>query len=262
MVNKCCIPRCTSNYASKLPVEGHVSSFAFPRDPQMRELWLKSIPRDDLVITKQTVVCKKHFIPSDIIREDVIPGKNGEPDVVVQRKKPALRKTAIPCIFSIPPSKPRVPKVASFRASSANQQKAEMKDGKKGNPSQASTESKKKTPRERKPRQKSEKLKTLSKESKTPPALTPQIPEIIVKQEQPSVDEVFAYATSFTDDLTLPNESTQEDTPSFARNNTFLSEWLREYAFDEKSKKRKKDLDCDERVCFSHPRVSRMRCSN
>jgi hypothetical protein len=48
MVNKCCVPRCSGNYATGEKV--HV--FKFPKDDNMREKWLKSIHRENFKISE------------------------------------------------------------------------------------------------------------------------------------------------------------------------------------------------------------------
>jgi hypothetical protein len=48
MVNKCCIPRCSGNYATGEKV--HV--FKFPKDDNMREKWLKAIHRENFKISE------------------------------------------------------------------------------------------------------------------------------------------------------------------------------------------------------------------
>ena len=103
MVNKCCVPGCSSNYDSKAK-EGHVTCFKFPNDKSLKEAWLRKIPRKDLTVTKYTVVCAKHFRESDIIKNDILPGKDGQPDILVPRKKFTLQKNAVPQIFPYLPS--------------------------------------------------------------------------------------------------------------------------------------------------------------
>ena len=69
MVNKCCIPGCKSNYKSlkkDVPFE-IVTAFTFPKLERLRNEWIRKIPRD-LTITKNTVVCIKHFHENDIER--------------------------------------------------------------------------------------------------------------------------------------------------------------------------------------------------
>ena len=103
MVNKCCVPGCFSNYDSKAK-EGHVTCFKFPNDKSLKEAWLRKIPRKDLTVTKYTVVCAKHFRESDIIKNNILPGKDGQPDILVPRKKFTLQKNAVPQIFPNLPS--------------------------------------------------------------------------------------------------------------------------------------------------------------
>ena len=50
-------------------------------------------------MSKYTVVCIKHFQECDIIKYDILPGKNGDPDLKIPQKKFALQKDAFPCIF-------------------------------------------------------------------------------------------------------------------------------------------------------------------
>ena len=60
----------------------------------------KKISRENLIISKHTVVCVKHFKEEDIIRNDIRPGKNGDPDIVIPRKRIKLKADAVPLIFS------------------------------------------------------------------------------------------------------------------------------------------------------------------
>ena len=46
-----------------------------------------------------TVVCIKHFQEYDIIKYNILPGKNDEPDVKIPRKKFVFQKDAFHCIF-------------------------------------------------------------------------------------------------------------------------------------------------------------------
>ena len=66
MVNKCCAPGCKSNYASKKGTT-KVATFLFPKKENLRQEWLKKIPRD-FTVTNNTVICAKHFEEDDIIR--------------------------------------------------------------------------------------------------------------------------------------------------------------------------------------------------
>ena len=57
MVNKCCVPNCKSGYRSSV---GKFATFKFPKDQELRNTWIRSIPRD-FNISKHTVVCELHF---------------------------------------------------------------------------------------------------------------------------------------------------------------------------------------------------------
>ena len=56
---KCCVPGCKSNYdsESKDGNQKSVSTFGFPKDEQIRQQWIRNIPRDLPNITKHTRVC-------------------------------------------------------------------------------------------------------------------------------------------------------------------------------------------------------------
>ena len=103
MVNKCCVPGCRTNYEIKKG-ERSVTCFTFLIEEQLKEKWLRKIPRHNLKVSKHTVVCIKHFRESDVIKNDVLPGKHRKPDTLISRKKFALQKDAVPCIFPNLPS--------------------------------------------------------------------------------------------------------------------------------------------------------------
>ena len=57
MVNKCCVVGCTSNYlgGEVVPV------FSFPKDDDLRKLWIRFVNRNFWTVTKSSVICLKHF---------------------------------------------------------------------------------------------------------------------------------------------------------------------------------------------------------
>jgi hypothetical protein len=59
--------------------------------------WLKIIPRANWSPTQYSVVCAKHFIPSDIIREDIYLLPDGTTTKIPTKVR--LNLTAVPCIF-------------------------------------------------------------------------------------------------------------------------------------------------------------------
>ena len=68
MGKKCCVPLCNSNYdKTKKDLlnneENRASVYRFPKNEKEKELWVKAIPRANLVVKDDTVVCSKHWPP-------------------------------------------------------------------------------------------------------------------------------------------------------------------------------------------------------
>ena len=59
---KCCVPECESNYKSSGGV--YVSVYKLPSDENERKKWISASPRANIVITKYTAVCRRHW-PDD-----------------------------------------------------------------------------------------------------------------------------------------------------------------------------------------------------
>jgi hypothetical protein len=95
MPQKCCAPGCSGNYDGS---ENYVSVFKFPQDLARRQLWLERIPRDNLQITKNTVICRRHFEDRFVLTEDRVVC-NGQ-EIVVKRDRPKLTDDAYPSIFA------------------------------------------------------------------------------------------------------------------------------------------------------------------
>ncbi|XP_065664534.1 THAP domain-containing protein 2-like [Hydra vulgaris] len=57
MVNKCCVVGCTSSYngGEVMPV------FSFPKDDDLRKLWVRFVNRNCWTVTKSSMICLKHF---------------------------------------------------------------------------------------------------------------------------------------------------------------------------------------------------------
>nr|XP_054930979.1 uncharacterized protein LOC129386795 [Dermacentor andersoni] len=91
----CCAPNCKSNYDGGPSVRVHM----FPSDRATREAWTRAVPRKDFSPTKYTVLCEKHFLPTDYLKTtsytDVKTGKVVE----VATKNIRLKKTAVPSLF-------------------------------------------------------------------------------------------------------------------------------------------------------------------
>ena len=73
--------------------------FCFPEDEILQVALLRKIPRANLTISKNIVVCIKHFKERDVIKEHVISGKDGNPDVIIPQKHFKLKRSAISCVF-------------------------------------------------------------------------------------------------------------------------------------------------------------------
>ena len=99
MENKCCLPKCNSNYKSSVSREGMIRCFSFQKDKILQAAWLRKIPRSSFTISKNTVVCIKHFKEGYVIKEDVNLGKEVNPDVFIPRKHFKLKHSAISCVF-------------------------------------------------------------------------------------------------------------------------------------------------------------------
>lgn len=99
MPRRCCIPGCKVNYDSTLKETGKCeSTFAFPKDPEQVEKWLKAIPRKDWQPSNSSVVCSNHFCNSDILRYHEFSLPSGEVKKV-PLKYPKLSKDAVPRFF-------------------------------------------------------------------------------------------------------------------------------------------------------------------
>ncbi|GLH09564.1 Uncharacterized protein GBIM_14634 [Gryllus bimaculatus] len=96
MPRMCCVPLCSSNYRSQGGPT--VTTFAFPKNVDRRELWLKCIPRENFVPGNSAAVCIKHFKEEYIVRE-VSATRDDGTILVVRRDRPKLSEDAYPSIF-------------------------------------------------------------------------------------------------------------------------------------------------------------------
>ncbi|GBO13031.1 hypothetical protein AVEN_40191-1 [Araneus ventricosus] len=100
MPSVCCVPGCKSNYP---PTTENVRVFKFPNEADLKDQWLRKIPRKDFTPTARSVVCVKHFKNDDVIKEDIITLPDGCEEVRA-RKRFKLKPKAIPSIFPNLPS--------------------------------------------------------------------------------------------------------------------------------------------------------------
>lgn len=68
MPRRCSVKGCKSNYDSE---KKRFSTFALPKDEDLRKRWLRKIPTDFTGL-KNPYVCEKHFSVEDIIRVDKV----------------------------------------------------------------------------------------------------------------------------------------------------------------------------------------------
>ena len=61
MPRMCCVTGCNSNYRRKNETQEHVATFRLPKVKEELDRWLKNIPRENIPVTKYTVVCEKHW---------------------------------------------------------------------------------------------------------------------------------------------------------------------------------------------------------
>ncbi|XP_069670981.1 zinc finger protein 99-like isoform X2 [Periplaneta americana] len=101
MPRKCCVPFCKSN--CHIATEGYITMFSFPKDPDRKQQWLNSIPRDNFQPSTTAAVCIKHFSEQAIVREDRAIRSDGSV-LVVPRKIPKLTDDAVPSKFPNQPS--------------------------------------------------------------------------------------------------------------------------------------------------------------
>ncbi|GBN28078.1 hypothetical protein AVEN_74434-1 [Araneus ventricosus] len=100
MPSVCCVPGCKSNYP---PTTENVRVFKFPNEADLKDQWLRKIPRKDFTPTARSVVCVKHFKNDDVIKEDIITLPDGCEEVRA-RKRFKLKSKAIPSISPNLPS--------------------------------------------------------------------------------------------------------------------------------------------------------------
>lgn len=83
-MRQCCVPGCRTN--SKKP---YTSVFMFPKNPEIRDIWLRNIGRPLMDIKESSSVCIRHF------EKDLFIDRNDDS----VRKRIKLKKGAVPTIF-------------------------------------------------------------------------------------------------------------------------------------------------------------------
>ncbi|GBO03937.1 hypothetical protein AVEN_104787-1 [Araneus ventricosus] len=98
MPNTCCVTNCRGNYDAG----NKVAVFSFPKVQKLK--WIQAIPRRDLVVTKNTTVCEKHFTDDDMERVTTFYKESTGETLIAKLKKPRLKEGATPEIFPHCPS--------------------------------------------------------------------------------------------------------------------------------------------------------------
>lgn len=102
----CCVPKCRSGYKSaKRDIKGSrakVPIFKFPRDENLRQKWMRAIPRMCWGLSKNHRICGKHFSPDDFFTES----SDTNLTRLTSRTLPSLLRVrlkpgAIPHIFNV-----------------------------------------------------------------------------------------------------------------------------------------------------------------
>uniref|UniRef100_G3MTB3 THAP-type domain-containing protein n=1 Tax=Amblyomma maculatum TaxID=34609 RepID=G3MTB3_AMBMU len=104
MPGSCCAPNCKSNYDVKGP---RVRVYRFPRDQKKRAAWTKALARENFTPSLHTVVCEKHFVPSDFIRTSTYTDVQTGRVIEVRLERLRLKQSAVPSVFPSCPNTSR-----------------------------------------------------------------------------------------------------------------------------------------------------------
>ena len=108
MPRHCAVPGCKTNYTSTTKTDGpKTTTFSFPKDDELKEKWLRAIPRKDWIPSKHAVVCKIHYDHGEIIKFDKYLLPDGTFKMIPY--KPKLKENTVPSIF------PNLPKYLSTK---------------------------------------------------------------------------------------------------------------------------------------------------
>ncbi|XP_076296541.1 uncharacterized protein LOC143216874 [Lasioglossum baleicum] len=90
MVQTCCIKNCKERQNR----DKNISFHKFPKNPELREKWIKAINRKDFEPSVHSRICSKHF------EKDCFVGN-------AWSTKRNLKYDALPCVLKAPPETPR-----------------------------------------------------------------------------------------------------------------------------------------------------------
>ncbi len=94
MPHDCVAPGCDLGRTFK----GKRALFSFPKDPEIRNYWLRKISQKDFIPTKHSGVCEIHFEEKFVEKEHRVLRPDGTV-LTCKRDKPRLTKDAVPTLF-------------------------------------------------------------------------------------------------------------------------------------------------------------------
>ncbi|XP_077520263.1 uncharacterized protein LOC144130125 [Amblyomma americanum] len=111
MPGHCCVPRCRGNYDGG----ERVRVFTFPSDQARRAQWIKAIHRADFIPGKRSVVCERHFKPSDMVNRTSYTDTKTSKVIEVALKLVRLPPDAVPSILPDCPAYLSAPNASTSR---------------------------------------------------------------------------------------------------------------------------------------------------
>jgi len=103
MVNKCSAVGCKSGYASNGD-DSHVTFHTFPQDAELREKWIRAIPRKDFVPSTYSCLCSLHFQPWNFVDVRTDSNKSRLQNKSSTPLRRRLKPDAVPSIFPNTPA--------------------------------------------------------------------------------------------------------------------------------------------------------------
>ena len=136
MPDKCIAPECTTPRENKsLPKGQKISQFYFPNQdlfPEIRKRWISAVPRVGFTPSKNSVLCEKHFIPSDFrtTSKDTNSTRAKQREKVITVK--ALKDNAVPSKWPGCPDHlsktPDTPRTTSLASAAAREERESVRD--------------------------------------------------------------------------------------------------------------------------------------
>lgn len=74
--------------------------YRFPKDPEQRAAWTRAVARNSFMPTKHTVLCEKHFLPSDFRRTATYMNTQTGKVIEVPLERLRLKDSAVPSVFA------------------------------------------------------------------------------------------------------------------------------------------------------------------